>query len=279
MTTEPPGGRGMTRLVAVMDTLRSPGGCPWDAQQTHETLVPFALEEAHELAEAIESGDRTGMREELGDVLLQVVFHARLAQEHESDAFDLDDVADAISAKLVRRHPHVFTPPAPAGGTPDDAPLADGTVSTEPTDVHVRWEQIKKAEKARTSVLEGIALGQGSLARGEKILARARRGGVDVDVAQVAGRHRDAAAPERSASAELGGRLLGLLGEADAAGLDAEAALRAALRTLEATVREAEAAASASASASASRPGTGPEPRAEPGPGPEPEPTPEVPRG
>jgi XTP/dITP diphosphohydrolase len=227
----------MARLVAVMDLLRSPGGCPWDAQQTHETLVPFVLEEAHELAEAIEAGDRTGMREELGDVLLQVVFHARLAQEHDTDAFDLDDVADTIAAKLVRRHPHVFTAdaasePVPAGPTP---PAGAGE------DVHVRWEQIKRTEKARTSVLDGIALGQGSLSRGEKILSRARRGGVLVDVGDVARRHRDQAPPERAASAELGARLLGLLGEADAAGVDAEAALRAALRTLQTAVRVAEA--------------------------------------
>jgi XTP/dITP diphosphohydrolase len=107
--------------------------------------------------------------------------------------------------------------------------------------VHVRWEQIKKAEKARTSVLDGIALGQGSLSRGEKILSRARRGGVAVDVAEVAHRHRELAPPERAASAELGARLLDLLGGADAAGVDAEAALRAALRTLETAVRVAEA--------------------------------------
>jgi XTP/dITP diphosphohydrolase len=256
VTVQPPGGRGMARLVAVMDTLRSPGGCPWDAQQTHETLVPFALEEAHELAEAIEAGDRAGMREELGDVLLQVVFHARLAQEHETDAFGLDDVADTIAAKLVRRHPHVFARPSRAPADVDAstgaAPAADPDASTAtapagPTpssraadDVHVRWEEIKKAEKARTSVLDGIALGQGSLSRGEKILSRARRGSVAVDVPDVVRRHLELAPPERAASAELGARLLSLLGEADASGVDAEAALRAALRTLETAVRSAE---------------------------------------
>ena len=104
-------------LVSVMDRLRSPGGCPWDAQQTHESLVPYALEEAHELAEAIETGDRAGLREELGDLLLQVVFHARIATEHPSDPFDVDDVAADLVAKLVRRHPHVFEDAAASRAT------------------------------------------------------------------------------------------------------------------------------------------------------------------
>ncbi len=107
--------------------------------------------------------------------------------------------------------------------------------------VHVRWEQIKRAEKSRTSVLDGIPLGQGALARGDKVLARAGRAGVVVDVEQVARRHLDAAPPERAESAEIGARLLRLVGEAAAAGVDAEAALRAALRTLDAAVRETEA--------------------------------------
>jgi XTP/dITP diphosphohydrolase len=223
VTDAPSGGVG--RLVEVMDTLRSPGGCPWDAQQTHESLVPFVLEEAHELAEAIEAADRAGLREELGDVLLQVVFHARLAQEHDTDPFDLDDVADTLTAKLVRRHPHVF---------------ARGADAPPTTDLHARWDQIKKTEKDRTSVLDGIPLGQGALARVDKILSRARRGGVAVDVEEVATRHVAGAPPDRAASAEVGARLLRLAAEADADGVDAEAALRAALRSLETAVREAE---------------------------------------
>ena len=255
-------GDGVRRLVAVMDTLRSPGGCPWDAEQTHESLVPFALEEAHELAEAIEAGDRAGLREELGDVLLQVVFHARVAQEHDTDPFDLDDVARALTAKLVRRHPHVFGPgdadPAAAAGatihaatgSATDAATSSATGSatdaatgsaTGADAVHVRWEQIKRAEKSRTSVLDGIPLDQGALARGEKVLSRARRAGVAVDVEDVAVRHAAAAPPERAASAEVGARLLRLVGEAAAAGVDAEASLRAALRTLDSAVRETEA--------------------------------------
>jgi len=218
-------------LVGVMDLLRSPGGCPWDAAQTHESLVPFALEEAHEVAEAIETGDRVGMREELGDLLLQVVFHARVAQEHASDAFDLDDVARGVAAKLVRRHPHVFDP---AG--------VDGDPTAEPDEAgaHARWDRIKKIEKQRTSVLEGIPLAQGALARGQKVIARARRGGLAIEVEAVAREHAAGSAPG-SPEAAFGARLLVLAAEAEVAGVDAEAALRGALRSLEHAVRASEA--------------------------------------
>lgn len=205
-----------------MDLLRSPGGCPWDAAQTHESLVPFVLEEAHEVAEAIEVGDRAGMREELGDLLLQVVFHARLAQEHAQEPFDLDDVARGVAAKLVRRHPHVF-----AGA---QNPQGDG---------QAQWDRIKTADKQRTSVLEGIPLAQGALARAQKVLARSRRAGLAVTADASAAQH-VARAPQ-DAGAAFGARLLLLADEADAAGVDAEAALRAALRTLESAVRAAEA--------------------------------------
>jgi NTP pyrophosphatase (non-canonical NTP hydrolase) len=103
-----PSGAALLDLVAVMDRLRSPGGCPWDAEQTHASLVPYLVEETYEAVEAIESGERDHMAEELGDVLLQVVFHARVAQEDEVAPFDIDDVAAGIAAKLRRRHPHVF---------------------------------------------------------------------------------------------------------------------------------------------------------------------------
>ncbi|RYV49333.1 nucleoside triphosphate pyrophosphohydrolase [Pengzhenrongella frigida] len=238
-----------------MDLLRSPGGCPWDAAQTHESLVPFALEEAHEVAEAIELGDRAGMREELGDLLLQVVFHARLAQEHPSDAFDLDDVARGVAAKLVRRHPHVFDADGSLLG--EDAGAEGGpTAEPESADVvHARWDRIKKVEKQRTSVLDGIPLAQGALARGQKVLSRARRGGLMIEVDAVARQH-DAATPAGLDDSALddsalddralddrgfGARLLLLAAEAELAGVDAEAALRSALRTLEDAVRASEA--------------------------------------
>ncbi|MGV8967015.1 MAG: MazG family protein [Cellulomonas sp.] len=227
----PDQGAGVRELVGVMDLLRSPGGCPWDAAQTHESLVPFALEEAHEVAEAIETGDRVGMREELGDLLLQVVFHARVAQEHPTDAFDLDDVARGVAAKLVRRHPHVFDAAFEIDAD-DDAAVA-----------HARWDRIKKVEKQRTSVLEGIPVSQGALARGQKVIARARRGGLVIDVEDVAREHASASTGEGAPSGAraFGARLLVLAAEAEAAGVDAEAALRGALRSLEDAVRAGEA--------------------------------------
>lgn len=232
-------GAGVRALVDVMDLLRSPGGCPWDAAQTHESLVPYALEEAHEVAEAIELGDRVGMREELGDLLLQVVFHARVASEHPTDAFDLDDVARGVAAKLVRRHPHVLD----ADGSRVEVVGADGDPTAEPEDadvVHARWDRIKTVEKQRTSVLEGIPLAQGALARGQKVLSRARRGGLVIEVEAVARQHA-AASPVGQDDAGFGARLLLLAAEAEVAGVDAEAALRRALRTLEDAVRAAEA--------------------------------------
>ena len=154
-----------------MDRLRSPGGCPWDAEQTHESLVPYLIEEAHEAVEAIESGDRAHMAEELGDVLLQVVFHARVAQEHPEAPFDIDDVAGGIVEKLVRRHPHVF---------------ADVDADTA-AEVAANWEQIKAAEKAgRTSVLDGIPAGLPALRAG-------RQGGLAAGAGRVCPRSREQA--------------------------------------------------------------------------------------
>ena len=101
-------GSELQRLVEVMDRLRSPGGCPWDAEQTHESLVKYLLEESYEFIDSVDAKDREGMREELGDVLLQVYFHSRIAQDHPTDPFSIEDVARAIADKLIRRHPHVF---------------------------------------------------------------------------------------------------------------------------------------------------------------------------
>ncbi|HRW18415.1 MAG TPA: MazG family protein [Dermatophilaceae bacterium] len=126
-------GAALLDLVAVMDRLRSPGGCPWDAEQTHATLAPYLLEESYETVEAIASGDRDHLVEELGDVLLQVVFHARVGQEHPEAPFDIDDVAAGIAAKLRRRHPHVF---------------GDVVVGSA-EEVSANWEQIKADERAQ----------------------------------------------------------------------------------------------------------------------------------
>ncbi|MDQ3113486.1 MAG: MazG family protein, partial [Actinomycetota bacterium] len=156
-------------LVAVMDRLRSPGGCPWDAHQSHESLVRYLVEEAYELVEAIETGDRAHLREELGDVLLQVVFHARVAAEDPDEAFDVDDVADGIVTKLVSRHPHVFGSDATSGGESRTAEHVEAT-----------WDRLKTAEKGRTSVVDGIPPGLPALASAEKLLGRAARAGLDV---------------------------------------------------------------------------------------------------
>jgi len=204
-----PGSR-LLDLVAVMDRLRSTGGCPWDAEQTHESLVPYLIEEAHELVEAIETGDRAHIQEELGDVLLQVAFHARVAQEHPESPFGIDDVAGGIVDKLVRRHPHVF---------------AEGDAVTA-EDVAVGWEQIKAAEKPhRTQPLDGIPEGLPALARADKASRRLDQAGLgDLAVAAAQG---DGVGP----------RLLALVLEARSAGVDPEAALRAVVRELEAATR------------------------------------------
>jgi len=216
-----PGAR-LLDLVAVMDRLRSPDGCPWDAEQTHESLVPYLIEEAYELVEAIESGDRTHMAEELGDVLLQVAFHARMAQEHPDSPFGIDDVAGGIVDKLVRRHPHVF---AAADSAVDSEGDAKGEVRTA-EDVAAGWERIKADEKPhRSSPLDGIPGGLPALARATKAADRLRQAGLGDVMAEAA------------KGDEVGPRLLTLVLEAHRSGVDPEAALRAVVRDLEAAAR------------------------------------------
>ncbi|MCA0436254.1 MAG: MazG family protein [Austwickia sp.] len=197
---------GVAELVEVMDVLRSPGGCPWDAEQTHASLAPYAVEEAFELAEAIETGDRDHVREELGDLLLQVVFHARVAQEAGAEGFDLDDIARGIAAKLRRRHPHVF---------------ADGDARTA-AQVEARWEELKAAEKPdRTSVFDGIPRGMAGLERAAKVVARLERAG-RLDIAHQA-----------AAGEDVGAQALALVLAARAAGVDPATALRGTLARIE----------------------------------------------
>jgi XTP/dITP diphosphohydrolase len=207
-------------LVEVMDTLRR--HCPWDAKQTHESLAPFLLEESYEALDALESGDRAALREELGDVLLQVVFHARVAAERQDGTgYTIDDVADGIVAKLVRRHPHVF---------------ADVTVSGA-EDVKRNWDEIKAAEReaksgAPTSALDGVPLSQPALALAAQLQRRAERAGIpaglaDLNAADAGG---DGADRADGAGGKLGGELFALVASARAAGLDPELELRAAAR-------------------------------------------------
>jgi len=204
-----PVGAALLELVQVMDRLRSPGGCPWDAEQTHASLLPYALEEAYELVEAVELGDRAHLVEELGDLLLQVVFHARVAQEDPDAPFDVDDVAAGIVAKLRRRHPHVF-----AGA---DAPTA--------AHVEASWDRIKAEEKGRESVLDGVPLALPSLARAHKLIGRVERAGIRVDLP-------DGASP--------GEELLRVAARARAEGREAEQEARNALRAYEVRARAAE---------------------------------------
>lgn len=204
-------GDSLARLIEVMDRLRSPGGCPWDAEQTHESLVRHAIEEVYELADAIENGTRDDLREELGDVLLQVVFHARIAQEHPTEPFGIDDVAATLTEKLMERHPHVF---------------GDVTVSGS-AEVHANWERIKGETQKRASVLDGIPPALPALQRAQKVLGRADRAGIDY---------------RAEAGVNVGAALLEIVARAQAEGVDAEGALRDSVRSLERAVRDAEAA-------------------------------------
>ncbi len=238
---EPPGARrgiGVLELVEVMDRLRSPGGCPWDAQQTHASLAPYAVEEAYELAEAIDGGVREDIADELGDVLLQVVFHARVAQDDPAEPFDIDDVAARIVAKLRRRHPHVF---------------ADVHAPT-PAHVEANWEAIKAAEKPeRAGPLDGIPAGLPPLERAATVVSRLTRAG-DVDWLRAqldTGRRpaaltgpgddaddarstEDPASIDDSASIDdLGAELLAAAVRCSLAGVDPSAALRHSLREVE----------------------------------------------
>jgi XTP/dITP diphosphohydrolase len=210
----------LDELIAVMSRLRAPGGCPWDADQTHESLVPYLVEETYELIEAIETGDRDVMLEELGDVLYQVLFHADIAAHTPGEGFDIQDVAERMTRKMVGRHPHVF------GG---------GLTAETAEEVAGFWDELKKQEKPdRTSVLDGVPLGMPALALADKLLGRAQKAGLPA---------RSGAGGVRFGSEdELGPLLLGIVATAKAQGLDAERALRGALRGLQGEIREQESA-------------------------------------
>lgn len=205
----------LIEAVAVMDRLRSPGGCPWDAEQTHTSLVRYLIEECYELAEAVEQGDRAAIREELGDVLLQVLFHARIAAEtpREQGGFDIDDVAGDLVAKLVRRHPHVF---APAAGEP--------AAGWDAADQQQRWDELKRAERGKAGVLDGVAFGQPAVALAAKLGARAAAFDLDVPPGGPAAADRDAGAGDSAAE------LFRIAYAAGARGEDPETALRAVAR-------------------------------------------------
>ena len=207
-------GAALLELVAIMDRLRRE--CPWDQQQTHESLAPHLVEETYEALEAIELGEPAKLREELGDVLLQVLFHARIAAERtDGTGFTIDDVAVGITDKLVRRHPHVF-----------------GDVSVSGADeVKRNWDQIKAAERAETagepvSMLDGVPMGQPALALAAQLQRRAERADAPPGLSQL------------PTASQVGAELFALVAKARAAGLDPELELRHAARTFRDQVRE-----------------------------------------
>ena len=200
----------LQRAVEVMNQLRSPGGCPWDAAQTHASLAKYLIEECYEVLEAIETGDLALLREELGDLLLQVLFHARVTEELPSDqAFSIEDVAADLVDKLVRRHPHVFA--GALGGSADA--------------LNETWERQKVAEKGRTSATDGVPLAQPALALAATLVSRAARADLSVTPAP---------------TEEFGERLFAVAREAVAAGVDPESALRATARAYRAALIAAE---------------------------------------
>jgi XTP/dITP diphosphohydrolase len=225
-------------LVAIMDRLRV--ACPWDREQTHESLLKYLLEETYEAAETIETGDLGALREEIGDVLFQAVFHARIAAERSAadGGFTIDDVADTLAAKLVRRHPHVF-----------------GSVSvSSAADVNANWEEIKKAERAAKqaapSVLDGVPFGQPALSLAAQLQRRAGRAGIPVpaDSGTPGGPCGSPLGdPAALAGPALGAVLMDLVARAAEAGLDPELELRAAARRFARYVREWEGLASSAA--------------------------------
>ncbi|WP_443057711.1 nucleoside triphosphate pyrophosphohydrolase [Streptomyces sp. IBSBF 2806] len=236
-----PGAR-LLDLVQVMDRIRAE--CPWSSRQTHRGLAKYAVEESYELVEAIEDGDRDELREELGDVLLQVVFHARIAEEDAESPFSVDDVAGTIVAKLIHRHPHVF---------------GDATATT-PEEVKAHWLRTKADEKRRESVTDGVPLHQPGLALAAKLVARARTAGLDVPLPTADGIGAVGTGPgditaedEDTGGKDAGGRdargtgaggigyeLLALAARAESEGVDPEAALRAAARAYRDAIRAAE---------------------------------------
>ena len=217
---EPTSRRGeeLLTLVEVMDRLRSPGGCPWDAEQTHESLVEYMIEEAYEAVEAIELSDSAALREELGDVLLQVMFHSRIGQE-QTEPWDIDDVACGITEKLIARHPHVF---------------ADVDASTA-AEVEANWAALKAAEKGRASVTDGIPAALPALVLAAKLMSRSK----NLNIAP-SSTHAQQVAEEAISQVGYGDLLLAVVAQSRIDGVDAEAELREAIRSLRGKIREAE---------------------------------------
>ena len=209
-------GSELIRLREVMDKLRSPGGCPWDAEQDHTSLLKYLLEESYEFIESVENNDRDAMQEELGDLLLQVYFHSRMAEEDAKQPFNIEDVAKTVADKLIRRHPHVFA----------------GEVVDSSDDVLENWEKQKAAEKGRTSVIAGVPLAQPALPLATKVLYRLKKLNYDLTVSEPIKLKDDIDQDQ------FGQILLGLITQAVDKGLDPEAALRQATKELIVRIQE-----------------------------------------
>jgi tetrapyrrole methylase family protein/MazG family protein len=193
-------------LLSIADTLHGPNGCPWDKKQTFQTLRPHILEEVHELLDAVDEDDAKGMSEELGDILFQIIFFAKLGEK--SKRYSLKEIINTVSEKLVRRHPHVF---------------GDAEVKTPEEVIHL-WERVKKEEKKdRKSLLEGVPKTLTGLARAQKVISKILRSNLDLPPKK----------ETTSAEIALGNELLDLVIQAHEENLDAESALRAALKRCE----------------------------------------------
>jgi len=193
-----------------MDKLRSPGGCPWDAEQDHASLLKYLLEESYEFIEAVENNDKADMKEELGDLLLQVYFHSRMAEEDIDSPFDIEDVAKGVADKLIRRHPHVF----------------GETKVGSSEEVLENWESQKAAEKGRTSLIDGVPLAQPALSLATKIIYRINKLDAQLPISKSV-----SISPEITED-QFGELLLGLIAQAVEKGIDPEAALRSAAKSL-----------------------------------------------
>lgn len=209
------------QLVQVMDQLRSPGGCPWDAEQTHESLARYLLEETYEALEAMDQGDLSSLREELGDLLLQVVFHVRIAQESDP-SFSLDAIAQGVIDKLVRRHPHVFT----------------DLVVTSNEELEANWAKIKEEEKQRESVTDGVPQAMPALQLATQLIYRARKTGVVAGDSQVKESVREVIG--EVSQEQIAALLVATVELAREADIDAESVLRAEMMRYRTRVRESE---------------------------------------
>ncbi len=200
----------LIRLREVMNKLRSPGGCPWDAEQDHQSLLKYLLEESYEFIEAVEDNDRIAMQEELGDLLLQVFFHARVAEDYKEAPFDIEDIARTIADKLERRHPHVF-----------------GEISvTDSAEVVENWEKQKATEKGRTSAIDGVPLAQPALPLIAKLLYRAEKFDYQLNI------EKELKLSENTDADAFGKLMVGLIAQAVELGIDPEDSLRNAAKGL-----------------------------------------------